>query len=42
MTTNRNEMFKTDQGLMDTLRGLWRNEGANFLVRSVANSEPES
>lgn len=26
-------VWQTDKGLLDTLSGLWRNEGANFLVR---------
>lgn len=31
-------MFKTDQGLGDTLRRLWREEGYRFMLRGIASN----
>ena len=34
----RNEMFKTDLGLMKTVKDLWRQEGAAFLTRGITSN----
>mmetsp|Transcript_15024 Transcript_15024/g.19486 ORF Transcript_15024/g.19486 Transcript_15024/m.19486 type:complete len:279 (+) Transcript_15024:109-945(+) len=34
----RNEMFKTDQGLLDTLRSLYKNEGSAFMSRGMSKN----